>query len=250
MQKSILYAVLNVFSMAFFVHIVWCWSRCWCCCFCQLRMVGYIFLYIFSNLHVWEKSYVLYLHFNLWHCGVFFSLTFYSVFEIQREKERNFPYFHSFSKTFSFCANLVRGSVERCFDFPLNVPIVYVILPSTFIRWRPTLKITEAIHACVYFKFVNTSPYSAFITELPCLCCLLWLLLLFGPLIKYAPFDTYSTIYGCARCVRWLHANIFIWLLETFAFGFSKDKSLLCSKMVWYLSYVNVKIASTTTTWL
>lgn len=41
-----------------------------------------------------------------------------------------------------------------------------------------------------------------------------------------------------------VHTNIFIWLLETFAFGFSKDKSLLCSKMIGYLTYVNVKIAS------
>lgn len=183
----------------------------------------------------------------LW--GFFLSHILFSVWDSTREREG----FSIFSFIFKNIFVLCEFSARQCralFWFPIECSIVYVILPSTFIRWRPTPKITEAIHACVYFKFVNTSPYSAFITELPCLCCLLWLLLLFGPLIKYASFDTYSTIYGCARCVRWLHANIFIWLLETFAFGFSKDKSLLCSKMVWYLSYVNVKIASTTTTWL
>lgn len=119
MQKSILYAVLNVFSMAFFVHIVWCWSRCWCCCFCQLRMVGYIFLYIFSNLHVWEKSYVLYLHFNLWHCGVFFSHILFSVWDSTGEREG----FSIFSFIFKNIFVLCEFSARQCralFWFPIE----------------------------------------------------------------------------------------------------------------------------------
>lgn len=164
---------------------------------------------------------------------------------------KRFPYFHLFSKHFhSLTQNFEHwGCLACCFDFPLNVHRLCHFCPAHI---RATHKIRA--HICFVCACVCVFVYLSRKHKPPAYSGIYYGITMFMLFVMArSSFSLIHFLYLSSNIIYATYSqNIFIWLLETFEFvGFffffsQKDKSLLCSKTVGYLTYVNGKIASTT----
>lgn len=126
----------------FFHWIFWYWSSC----HQSAGSLHFLRSFFFHILCIFSNSTLSYETWLLFYFAILLLFT------------ERFPYFHLFSKHF----------LARCFDFPLNAHRLCHFAQRTFGPWEIRIHTWDSMYS---------SPYSAFIIELPCLCvCLLWFL--------------------------------------------------------------------------